>query len=158
MFDKHCDYALNRLDKGAIVCQSVSGDPIRLTPEQFSSVEEYNHWKAWSDDDYHNIQLAGRDDDDCFSFSEHLDTFAPSAEEVLFAPLEKREREEKKTALLAKVRSSLTEKQYRRLCLYYLDRKKETEIAALEGVGQRRISTSITTGMKILKKIFSEFS
>ena len=121
MFDKHCDYALNKLDKRAIVCQSVIGDPIRLTPDQFSSVEEFNRWKAWSDDDYHNIQLTGRDDDDCFSFSEHLDTFAPSAEEVLFAPLEKREREEKKTALLAKVRSSLTEKQYRRLCFYYLD-------------------------------------
>ena len=157
MFDKHCDYALNRLDKGAIVCQSVTGDPIRLTSDQFSSAEEFNRWKAWSDDDYHKIQLAGRDDDDCFSFSEHLDTFAPSAEEVLFAPLEEREREEKKAALLAKVRNMLTDRQFRRLCLYYLGGKTETEIAAMEGVAQQQISKSIRAGKKTVEKLFSHF-
>ena len=68
MFDKHCDFALNRLDKDAIVCQSVTGEHIRLTQEDFASEEEFNHWKAWSDDDYHKIQLAGRNDDDCLSF------------------------------------------------------------------------------------------
>lgn len=41
MFDKRCDYALNHLDKTAIVCQSVTGKHIRLTREDFSSEEEF---------------------------------------------------------------------------------------------------------------------
>ena len=45
MFDKHCGYALNRLDKTAIVCQSVTRNHIRLTREDFSSEEEFIYWK-----------------------------------------------------------------------------------------------------------------
>lgn len=37
MFDKRSDYALNHLDKTAIVCQSVTGEHIRLTCEDFTS-------------------------------------------------------------------------------------------------------------------------
>ena len=157
MFDKHCDYALNKLDKGAIVCQSVVGDPIRLTPDQFSSVAEFERWKKWSDDDYHKIQLAGRDDDDCLSFSEGLDTVVSSAEDVFFAPLLEEEHREKVAFLLEKVRSSLTEKQYRRLSLYFLRGKTETDIATMEGVAQQRISKSICAGKNIVEKYFKEF-
>ena len=157
MFDKHCDYALNRLDKGAIVCQSVTGDLIRLTPDQFSSEEEFERWKTWSDDDYHKIQLAGRDDDDCLSFSELLDAVVPSAEDVFFAPLLEKEQREKAASLLARVRNSLTERQYRRLSLYYLRGKTETEIAAMEGVAQQRISKSICAGKNTVEKFFKEF-
>ena len=157
MFNKHCDYALNRLDKGAIVCQSVTGDPIRLTPDQFSSVEEFNRWKAWSDDDYHKIQLAGRNDDNCLSLSEQLDAVVPSAEDVFFAPILEKEQHEKAASLLAQVRSLLTERQYRRLSLYYLSGKSETEIAAMERVAQQQISKSIRVGKKTVEKFFSDF-
>ncbi len=57
---------------------------------------------------------------------------------------------------MEQVRRCLTEKQYRRLCLYYLEGKTEAEIAVLEGVGQRRISTSITSGAKIVEKFFGK--
>ena len=59
MFDKRSDYALNHLDKTAIVCQSVIGEHIRLTCGDFTSEEEFLQWKSWFDDDYHKIQLAG---------------------------------------------------------------------------------------------------
>ena len=77
-----------------------------------------------------------------------------SAEDMALAPYLAAERAEQRRQLLEQVRTRLTEKQYRRLCLYYLEGKTEAEIAALEGVGQRRISTSITSGAKIVEKFF----
>ena len=49
MFDKRSDYALNHLDKTAIVCQSVIGEHIRLTCGDFTSEEEFLQWKSWFD-------------------------------------------------------------------------------------------------------------
>ena len=155
MFDKHCDYALNRLDKGAIVCQSVTGDPIRLTPDHFSSVAEFERWKAWSDDNYHKIQLAGRNDDSCLSFSEQLDAVVPSAEDVFFAPLLEKEQREKATSLLAQVKSILTETQYRRLWKSCVERKTVIQIAQDENVTEPSVSESIT---RAKEKIFGKFS
>ena len=60
MFDTHSDYALNKLDGEAIVCPCASGEHIRLTREDFSSEEEFQHWKEWSDCDYHDTEKAGR--------------------------------------------------------------------------------------------------
>ena len=53
MFDKKSDYSLNKMDPDAIVCKSVTGVHIRLTEADFSSVEEFRAWKAWSDADFH---------------------------------------------------------------------------------------------------------
>ena len=157
MFDKHCGYALNRLDKTAIVCQSVTGNHIRLTREDFSSEEEFIYWKTWSDEDYHKIQLAGRKDDDCLSFEELRDAFSPSAEDVLLDAVMAEEARERKKQLLEETRHRLTAKQYRRLCLYYLEGKTETEISAMEGVTQQRVSKSILAAKKVLEKFFIEF-
>lgn len=157
MLDKRCDYALNRLDKAAIVCQSVTGEHIRLTQEDFASEEEFNRWKAWSDEDYHRIQLAGRRDDDCLSFEEQLDTPTPSAEDIFFAPLLMEDQRKKDACLFEQVKAILTEKQYRRLCLYYLDGKGEAEIAELEGVNQSSISRSISSSTKLVEKFFKKF-
>ena len=65
MLDTHSDYALNKIDKEAIVCPCAGGDHIRLTRNDFASDEEFNYWKAWSDDDYRKIELGGRKDDAC---------------------------------------------------------------------------------------------
>ena len=62
MFDTHSDYALNKADKNAIVCPSVTGEHIRLTREDFSSEEEFLYWKDWSDNDLHKIENDGQYD------------------------------------------------------------------------------------------------
>ena len=157
MFNKRCDFALNRKDKAAIVCQSVTGGHIRLTREDFSNEEEFNYWKAWSDEDYHKIQLAGRNDDDCLFFEEARDAFSPSAEDVLLAPVMAEEAQKRKEEFFRNIRHELTETQYRRLCLYYLDGKGEAEIAKLEGVNQSSISRSISSGTKLVERLFKNF-
>lgn len=157
MLDTRSVYALNKMDKDAIVCPSVTGEDIRLTREDFSSEEEFLHWKKLSDADYRKIENDGQSNSRCLSLDAQGDTPAPSAEEAALAPYIAAEKAERREWLLEQLRIHLTEKQFRRIRLYYLDGRTEDEIAILEGVGQRRISTSITTGTKIVEKIFWEF-
>ena len=58
MFDRNSDYALNKKDPDAIVCKSATGIHIRLTRGDFSSAEEFEKWKRWSDENYHAIEKA----------------------------------------------------------------------------------------------------
>ena len=157
MFNTHTDHALNKFDKTAIVYQSVSGPNIRITREDFNSDEEYAYWKKLSDDDYKEIDRIGRKDDACLSFEGQRSVQAPSAEDVMLDPYMEAEQRERRRRMLEHIRTNLTPKQYRRLCLYYLDEKTETEIAALEGITQQRIFKSLISGAKIVEKFFQEF-
>ena len=76
---------------------------------------------------------------------------------ILLAPILEEEQNQRKAALSLEVSKSLTEKQYRRLCRYYLDKLTEKEIAHLEGIGQQRISASLISGKKVLEKILKKF-
>ena len=59
MFDTKSDFALNKLDRDATVCRSVTGIHIRLTREDFASEEEFLRWKVWSDGDYYDTEKDG---------------------------------------------------------------------------------------------------
>ena len=155
MFDTRSVYALNKLDKDAIVYPSVTGEDIRLTREDFSSEEEFLYWKKKSDADYRKTENDGQNDSRCLSLDTQRDTPAPSAEEVFLAPYIAAEQAEHRRRMLEQIRASLTEKQYRRLCLYYLEGKTQEEIAALEGITQQRISKSLISGAKTCRTIFS---
>lgn len=158
MFDTKSDYSINKNEPDAIVCRSADGVHIRLTRGDFTSEEEFLRWKNWSDADYYTTENDKRSYyDNCLALNEALDVPFPSAEDEMMTPMLKAESDERRAALLEMVRSSLTKKQYRRLCMYYLQGMTEAEIAKLEGVGQRRISTSISSGTKIVERFFQEF-
>lgn len=158
MFDKKSDYALNKLDPDAIVYKSASGIHIRLTRADFASEEVFLRWKDWSDQDYHTEEKADRlFCERCSALIDAIDSTGLSAEDTLMAPLLEAEKSIHRADLISQIKLNLTEKQYRRLCLYYLDGLTESEIAALEGVGQRRISTSLVSGKNVLKKILKIF-
>ena len=157
MFDTKSDYALNKLDKDAIVCPSATGVHIRLTREDFSSEEEFLYWKELSDSDYHKRELAGWNDSHSLSLETQRDKPLMSAEDTALATDLAAEEVEQRRQLLEQVKSCLTEKQYRRLCLYYLDGKTEAEIAALEGITQQCVSKSLIVGAKNVEKFFSQF-
>ena len=157
MFNTHTDFTMNKFDKAAIVCPSVSGPNIRLTREDFDSEEEFIYWKSWSDSDYKEIDRLGRADNECLSFEDQRSAQVPSAEDVVLAPYIEAEQRERRCRMLEQIRSGLTQKQYRRLCLYYLDGKTEAEIAGIEGITQQRVSKSLVSGAKIVEKFFQEF-
>ena len=157
MFDRKSDYALNKQDPDSIVCKSVTELHIRLTRTNFASEAEFQKWKRWSDQNYRTTENAGRAlSDNLLSLEGQRDCPLPSAEEALLAAMDADEHRAACLALVNQFRSYLTEKQLRRLCLYYLEGKSEAEIAMLEGVGQRRISTSLMLGRKKLAKIFEK--
>ena len=157
MFDPKSDYALNKLDKDAIVCPSATGVHIRLTREDFASEEEFRYWKELSDGDYKDTESAGRGYyDNCIPLTEARKSTGVSAEDTFFAPLLKAEQKEQRAALLQQVKDALTETQYRRLWMYYVEKMNETQIAQAEHVGQPRICRSLCRARKILKKIFSD--
>ena len=155
MFDAKSDFALNKLDRDAIVCRSVTGVHIRLTREDFASEEEFLYWKKLSDSDYHKRELAGWNDSRSLSLETQRDCPLMSAEDIVFAPYLAAEQAEQRRRLLEQVRRCLTEKQYRRLCLYYLEGKTEAEIAVVEGISQQCVSRSLIAGAKIVEKFFS---
>lgn len=157
MFNTRTDFTLNKFDKNAIVCQSVSGFNIRLTREDFDSEEEFIYWKNWSDCNYKEIDRIGREDDACLSFEAQRSAPLPSVEDVVLSPYIEAEQGERWRRMLEQIKTCLTTKQYRRLCLYYLDGKTEAEIAAMEGITQQRISKSLISGTKIVEKFFQEF-
>lgn len=58
MFDPKSDYALNKMAPDAIVYKDAAGDMTRLTQADFPSLEEFQRWKAWSDENYHDTEKA----------------------------------------------------------------------------------------------------
>jgi len=144
MFDKHSDFALNKLDPDAIVCKSATGVHIRLTREDFSSEEEFLYWKKKSDSDYKDIETAGRGYyDNCIPLAEGLRTAAASAEDAFFAPILKAERKEQRIALIRQFKRVLTKKQYRRLWLYFVECLSMEQIAQQEGGTHQTVSECI---------------
>ena len=59
MFDPKSDYALNKKDPDAIVYIDAAGTLTRLTLADFSGPEEFQRWKVWSDESYHQMENAG---------------------------------------------------------------------------------------------------
>ena len=158
MFDKKSEYALNKYDQDSIIYISVSGR-IRLTRADFSSEEEFLKWKAWSDADYHQTEKEGRSfNDNRVALDDYLDVVGAvqSAEDEFFSELLKADVQAEEKALrekrLAALKAILNAKQYRRIWLYYAERKSVTEIARLEGVTKASVSLSLARAMKKISK------
>ena len=159
MFNRKSIYALNKKDPNAIVYSDADGNLIRLTRDDFASEEEFLRWKVWSDSNYHT------EDKHDVSEDKHSVSLDSLSEEALALPavdivMERRhERTEEQRQVAEKVawlKEVLTETQFRRLWMYRVEGMTETEIAQKEGVGQRRISTSITDAEKKLKKFLRD--
>lgn len=158
MFDPKSDYALNKMDPEAIVYIDSRGTLIRLTVENFTSPEEFQRWKEWSDGDYHKIDNAG------VTFSKHTLSLhglseqamaVQSPEELLIMLQEQQEREELRRLLMEGVDSCLTQSQRRRLWLYCVDGLSEEAIALAENVKQQSVSECLSRAKENLKKFLT---
>ena len=157
MFDKKSEYALNKYDQDSIIYISVSGR-IRLTRADFSSEEEFLKWKAWSDADYHQTEKEGRSfNDNRVALDDYLDVVGAvqSAEDEFFSELLKADVQAEEKALREKRKAILNAKQYRRIWMYYAERKSVTEIARLEGVTKASVSLSLARAIKKISKKFA---
>jgi len=147
MFNIQSDYALNKARKDAIICKSVTGQHTELTRANFSSEEEFQQWKAWSDDDYHKAENDGRNDDDCYSLDMNRDAAGLSLEDELISALDRASaemlRQKATAAQVAAIKNILTQAQYRRVWMCCVEKLSMTEIAKREHVTRQRINKSL---------------
>lgn len=160
MFDRKSDYALNKQDPDSIVYKSSTGVHIRLTRLDFASPEEFERWKHWSDEDYHEIERQDH------IYHNHTLTASVLAEIVLaaFSPEEevmdrqdRMEREQLYRAIRNALETQLAPAQRRRLWLYAVDGLTEDEIASKEQVRQQSVSKRINAAKKILRKVLKRW-
>ncbi len=153
MFIKKTDYYLNKGNKGAIVYRNAAGKTIELKREDFSSDEEFEHWKAWSDEDYHQEENATRRTTrKNWALNEYIDMYvwSASAEDLLLERQDKMNNVDK----VVKIKELLTETQYRRLWLYCVLGLNMRQIGEKEGISTSGVSNSIYGAKKkILKKL-----
>lgn len=154
MFDTKSDFALNKFDRDAIVCRSVTGVHIRLTRADFASEEEFLRWKVWSDGDYYDTEKDGRGFYDyCLSLSE-AGTTGISTEDIFFTLLLKAEQEQQRAVLLQQIKGVLTETQYRRMWMYCVQRMTLDQIAQREGITHQSVSECLTAAQnRIVNKV-----
>ena len=157
MFNRRSSYALNKKDPDAIVYMDANEVIIRLTREDFASEEEFLKWKALSDEDYHASEK------EAHVYANHtlaLDELSeeaasiPAIDVVMERQHDKAERRRVASAMVSQIRDKLTETQFRRLWMYYIDRMTVDEIGEKEGVSHQAISLSITTAIRKIKKYF----
>lgn len=157
MFDNNNLYVLNKKDRNALVYRDSMGTISRLTRDMFSSDEEFEYWKKWSDEDYHNEEKERHVFADNTLYIDGMSEEAAtedSPENLFFMSLSSLERTELCSILMEKFNSCLTVTQRRRVWLHLVDGKTLREIAALEGSTFLSIYESVKTAKnKILKNI-----
>lgn len=156
MQDKNSIYALNKRDPDAIVYLD-RGKPIRVTEEDFAAETEFPKLKAWSDENYHETEKKNHVESNHTVSVEGIRESALATEGPEDRMERKFEREQAKGEAIEKadrIRKLLTEKQFKRLWLYYIEEMTEEEIAAAEKTSQQAVSKSIRQAEERIKKIF----
>ena len=155
MFDKKSSYALNKKDPDAIVYTDADRHIIRLTRKDFDTEADFLRWKAWSDENYHDQEKADHVEDNHTTPLDEKAGAADGPEVIIEQRIEKLAHERYTAETIIRVKGQLTEKQFRRIWMYCAKGMTQQQIADVEKVGQRRISTSISTAVKKIKKYFS---
>lgn len=156
MFDPKSDYALNKMTPDAIVYIDSNGISIRVTSNDFSSLEEFLRWKVWSDEDYHTTEKEDH------IFANHKSSLSEqtaairSPEDILVDALEEQERQELCRLLMEGLDGCLTRTQHRRLWLHCIHRLTVRQIALTENVNFQNVAKSISAAKKKLKKFLGE--
>ena len=158
MYDKRSDYALNKKDPDAIVYTDAEKRIIRLTRADFDTEADFLKWKAWSDENYHEKENSDHVE------ANHTTPLAELPEKVgavngpeivIEQRIERMEQERYTAETVIRVKGQLTEKQFRRLWLRYVEGLDVDSIARCEGRVHSSVSESIS---RARKKLFAFFS
>ena len=152
MFNRKSSYALNKKDPNAIVYMDANEAIIRLTREDFASEEEFLKWKSWSDGNYHTEDnqdvVEGKHNTSIDGLSEAAFSI-PAIDVVMERQHEKSERCRMASTMVSQIRDKLTETQFRRLWMYYIDGMTVDEIGEKEGVSHQAASLSIVAAVGV---------
>lgn len=154
MFDPKSDYALNKMAPDAIVYKNAAGEVTRLTQADFPSLEEFQRWKAWSDENYHDTEKAShvyyKHTRSLHGLSEKA-VAVPSPEDAMIEDQEQRERRELRRMLMKGLDSCLTPTQRHRLWLYCVDGLTVRQIAEAENIKHQSVVECLTAAKNKLQ-------
>ena len=159
MFNRKSSYALNKKDPNAIVYMDANEVIVRLTREDFASEKEFLKWKALSDEDYHASEK------EAHVYANHTLALDELSEEAASIPAvdvcmeqahDRAEVIHRSVRKVTQIRKHLTDTQFRRVWMYFVDGMTVDEIGAAEGVSHQNISKSIGAAMKKMKKLFPD--
>ena len=154
MFDPKSDYALNKMAPDAIVYKDAAGEVTRLTQADFPSLEEFHQWKAWSDENYHDIEKASHvyynHTRSLHGLSEKA-VAVPSPEDAMIEDQEQRERRGLRRMLMKGLDSCLTPTQRHRLWLYCVDGLTVRQIAEAENIKHQSVVECLTAAKNKLQ-------
>lgn len=156
-FNRISIYALNKHDPDAIVYPSVDGKTVRVTREDFSSEAEFLAFKAWSDENFHeeeNLDHREANHSLCMDDLSEAALSVPADDVRMIHRQERADKRRQEKDLVIQMKDKLTEIQFRRLWMYCVEGKNESEIAKIEGVDQQRVSKAILAAKKKIKKVF----
>ncbi len=157
MFNRKSIYALNKKDPDAIVYMDTNEVIVRLTREDFASEEEFLKWKALSDEDYHASEK------ETHVYANHTLALDELSEEAASIPAvdvcmeqahDRVEEIRRSTQKVTQIRKHLTDTQFRRVWMYFVDGMTIDEIGKVEGVSHQAISLNITAAIRKIKKYF----
>ena len=158
MFKKDSLYSINKKNPDAIVYKFANGEQAFVTRDDFATEEEFLAFKAWSDEDFHTEDkrdvLAGIRQVSIDDVSETAYS-VPAVDVAMERQHQRAEQRRKASDMVVQLKDKLTDIQFRRLWMYYVDGKTEEEIAEIEGVAQQQISKAILAAEKKIKKFSS---
>ena len=154
MHDKKSIYSLNKQDPEAIVYTDADKHTIRLTREDFDTEADFLKWKAWSDEDYHDEEKGDHVEDNHTLPLNELAGATDGPEVIIEQRFEKLAKERYTAETVIRVKGQLTEKQFRRLWLRYVEGLDVKTIAKNEGKVHSSISESIGRAKKKISAVF----
>lgn len=160
MVNRNSIYVLNKKDPDAIVYPSANGKPIRITRDDFSTEKEFLAFKKWSDENFHEEEKLDHRESNHTLAADELSEAAlavPATDVVLERQHSRNEKRRAASEMVVKLKDKLTETQFRRLWMYYVDGMTIDRIGEIEGVSHQNISKSIIAATKKIKK-FSQGS
>lgn len=159
MQDKKSIYTLNKKDSDAIVYTDADKHIIRLTRDDFDTEADFQKWKEWSDADYHREEkrdhVQANHTTSMDALSESVGT-SDGPELIIEQRFETLEQERYATETVIRIKGKLTEKQFRRIWMRYVDKLDVEAIARREGKAHSSISESISAAKKKILLFFSK--
>ena len=160
MPDRKSIFSLNKNDPEAIIYTDAHKRIIRLTREDFDTEADFLKWKAWSDENYHEEEKADHVQENHTSPLSNLPEGAAATEGpevVIERRFEKQDKDRYTAETVIRVKGQLTEKQFRRLWMRYVEGLDVEEIARQEGKVHSSISESIIEAKKKISSFFSKY-
>ena len=156
MPDKNSIYTLNKKDPEAIIYTDADRHIIRLTRADFDAEADFLKWKAWSDQNYHEEEKRDHVEDNHTTPLDEKAGAADGPEVIIEQRIEKQTKDRYAAETIIHIRGKLTEKQFSRLWLRYVDGLDVKDIAQQEGTVHSSISESIAAAKKKISAFFSK--